>query len=263
MFKILGLSLVMSLFPFSEGISATRYTDVSALTEVSCVDINHGADTFVMVTAGQSNAANSVSQQYTPTQEVYMFYNGKCYEATDPLLGTTGVGGSTWGRLADNLILNKGYTNVVIIGTAVGSSSIAEWVPATPNFTFSVTQTYQASQLGLDADAFLFQQGEADTVLGTSLQAYYANLSSFRWGLVNYGGITAPFYVSKTSYCFGEDSLEIRQAQGYAANTLWNTFAGPNTDTLGNEYRYDNCHMNATGSEVLADMWEEVLPSAK
>lgn len=235
-----------------------RFTDTTGLTAVDCSTINHGADTFVMLTAGQSNAANSTDSPYVPTQAVYMYFNGMCYEARDPLLGATGIGGSHWGILADKLILEGGYTNVIIGATAVSGSDIASWAPGLANFAYLVTVAYQMrTNHGLWVDAVLFQQGESDVL--TTTQVYYDRLVAFIYGLRQYGGLYAPVYVAQTSYCFGVSSTGVLQAQAYATTTVWNTFLGPNTDTVGPAYRRDNCHFNGAGAARVADMWFDKL----
>lgn len=257
--KIAYLLLGALLLSFSAH-GATRFLDTTGLTEVDCASINHGEDTFVMLTGGQSNAANSTSRQYIPTQAVYMYLNGTCYEARDPLLGTTGVGGSHWGILADRLITEGRYTNVVIGATAVSGSDIASWGPGLDNFNYMVTMAYQMKNAsGLKIDAVLFQQGESDTVFGTTTQEYYDRLSMFIYGLRQYGSLYAPVYVSTTSYCYGVSSSQVIQGQTYAAATLWNTLSGPDTDTAGLAYRWDGCHFNELGADFIAGLWFGVL----
>lgn len=238
---------------------AGRYLDTEEQIEVACEDLDTGDRTFVMLVAGQSNAGNSVSRQYVPRGDVYMFNSDRCFVAMDPMLGATGIAGSTWGRVADLLIDSGSYDRVVITSVAKGGSTIEEWAPSGVLFKYLAKQKRGMKMAGMEIDAVLFQQGESDAAIGTTMDVHYAYLSGFIKGLRNYTRIAAPVYVSRTSKCFGVESRQIRWSQGYAAQTIAGVIKGPNTDTLGSEMRHDNCHFNGLGSEALAQMWAEVL----
>ena len=49
---------------------------------------------MVALTFGQANSANLGESPKTAQGEVFNFYDGKIYRAEDPLIGTTGDGGS-------------------------------------------------------------------------------------------------------------------------------------------------------------------------
>jgi hypothetical protein len=85
--------------------------------------------TAVMLTLGQSNAANSGDTPYVPRQRVFNFniFDGHCYVARDPLLGTTEHRGNFAGRMADALIERGVFDGVVLVPIAVGGSRIEEW----------------------------------------------------------------------------------------------------------------------------------------
>src|SRR3954462_14883549 len=44
--------------------------------------------TIVIFTFGQSNAGNSGEERYVGRANVFNFYNGRCYRAIDPVLGS-------------------------------------------------------------------------------------------------------------------------------------------------------------------------------
>ena len=79
--------------------------DASGRAAVPCTD-GGPLRPLVIVTLGQSNAANSGRGLYAPKHRVDNFnlYDGKCYKAVEPLLGPTGQGGNFATRLADMLI---------------------------------------------------------------------------------------------------------------------------------------------------------------
>ena len=80
-------------------------SDTSERTVVPCSD-GGPRRPLVIVTLGQSNAANHGQGLHTPKHRVDNFnlYDGKCYKAVEPLLGPSGQGGNFATRLADMLI---------------------------------------------------------------------------------------------------------------------------------------------------------------
>src|SRR5207248_2752798 len=61
--------------------------------------------TTVILTFGQSNAANSGEERYAARGQVHVFniFDMRFYRAIDPLPGASHDGGSAWGRLGDML----------------------------------------------------------------------------------------------------------------------------------------------------------------
>ena len=84
----------------------------------------------MLLVLGQSNAANHAQKRFTTRypNHVVNYFGGKCYVASSPLLGATGQGGEFITLLADLLISNGTYKNIVIIATAVEGSPISRWV---------------------------------------------------------------------------------------------------------------------------------------
>src|ERR1043166_1497172 len=70
--------------------------------------------TAIIVVHGQSNAANYGSARHAAREAVDNFdpASGKCFAATDPLLGADGLGGSFATRLGDILIQRGLYDRV-------------------------------------------------------------------------------------------------------------------------------------------------------
>lgn len=251
--------MVLTAFNIGEANAASRYSDTGDQVEVSCVGLDTGERTGLFVTAGQSNAANSASKQYVPHGDVYVFHKGKCYEARDPLLGASGIGGTPWFKLADRLIDNGKYDRVIVVGTAISGTTIIEWLFGTPLFTYLWTEINGLRTNNMTIDAVLFMQGEADAALGTDAYTYYLRLATFAGGVRDYIGYTGPLYVSLTTYCLGITSADVRSGQAVTAQQVNTVYIGPDTDTLVTGYRHDNCHFNSKGTDALADMWDTTL----
>jgi len=76
-----------------------------------------GPRTAVLVTFGQSNAANPSERPQAGLPGVFNLNagNGNCYFAEDPLLGADGSGGSIWTALGNQLV-REGRFDAVVLG---------------------------------------------------------------------------------------------------------------------------------------------------
>ena len=83
--------------------------------------------TLVLLIIGQSNAANSGGQRQPPHDHVVNYFDGKCYVASSPLLGTTSIGGEPWTLLGTKLIMAGIADQVISAPSAMSGSSIVQW----------------------------------------------------------------------------------------------------------------------------------------
>ena len=51
----------------------------------------------------------------------------------------------------------------------------------------------------------------------------------------------------------------VRAGQRGAVNRAIGTFLGPDTDTIGHQYRFDRCHMSESGALKQAEMWADSI----
>ncbi len=217
---------------------------------------------MVALAFGQSNSANHGSVLNNGDRNVYNFYQGKLYEAQDPLLGATGSGGSVWTRLGRRLISSKKYDAVVFVTVGVGGSEIGRWTPGGDLHPRVIGAIRDLKAQGLDVTHLLWHQGEADNRLGTSQDAYRERflrlLSSIRSQ-----GVDAPIYVSTTTRCGSLNPNEhVRQAQIKLIDAGSGILAGPDTDVLvGVDRKRDGCHFSDVGLGKFADLWLEKLGS--
>ena len=222
-------------------------------------------DTAVIVTLGQSNAANHSVMPYTPKHEVLNFniYDGSCYRARDPLLGTSGSGGNFATPLSDMLIDARLYNRVILAPIAMGGTTVEQWADEGRFNRRILVLIRRLFDSHLTPTYILWHQGEGNRGEGDSGGLQYRKrllevVSTFR----RYG-ISAPFFVALATKC-GEyprpNGENIREGQRATINPLMNVFLGPDTDTLGDEYRdAQHCHFNAAGLERHAAMWADVL----
>lgn len=223
-------------------------------------------DTVVLLVMGQSNAANSGQTLYfSHCDNTFNFYNGKLYPLHDPLKGANGAGGSVWSRLADKMMEQNFAHTVIVAPCAVGGTRIEQWIPG-GDLNHLISETVSSlDTAGLKVSYILWHQGESNHVaLSGGLSAAqnalnYTDNFHLLWQFMRGLGVSAPMYPAIATRCAGDPDYALEQAQRNLANDSLGIFNGPNTDILGNEFRYDNCHFNDTGLNLHAEMWLEAI----
>ncbi len=222
-----------------------------------------GKKTFVLLTLGQSNAANHGETKRRSVESVFAFDKSKLYDAEDPLPGATGDGGSVWTRLGDRIVAAGKCDAVVLIALGVTGSAVSEWAPGGVHNVALRAAIADAERAGLSLSHVLWHQGETDVVRGTSKVDYERAFLSLVADLRS-ARVTAPIYVavathyslphSGTSVAAIQDAqreLGLRHSDGL--------FAGADTDVIGNRDRYDGTHFSNEGLKRAADLWFESM----
>jgi hypothetical protein len=217
----------------------------------------------VLLIIGQSNGGNHGETRSTAHRAVFNFnvFDGLCYRASDPLLGTTGDGGSPWCILGDALIAAGFAPSILLCPLSVGGATVAEWAPGG---TYHHRMTYGLAglrQAGFEPSHVFWHQGEADALYGTSAQDYTATFFTLFQSLRELG-ITAPVYVAIASFFSIPEGYQpqqnvIRAEQRSLINGDIGILAGPDTDVIRD--RYEGCHMGTLGLSQHAAAWEAVL----
>ncbi len=219
---------------------------------------------MVALVFGQSNASNVGESRKRASEGVLNFFEGKLYRAEDPLLGADDIRGSVWTRLGDLLVEQKVYDRVVVIPVAVSGSVISRWRPGGDIYPMLLRRLRDAKASGLTITHLLWHQGEADAKRHTSKSDYRNSFLAMLSGIRS-EGVTAPIYVSVATRCVRQrpDPI-IQSAQRELVDPEKGILAGPDTDTLGFEYRYDGCHFLDEGLDAAAHLWfEAVLGAAR
>lgn len=244
------------------------YSDTSNKIEVDCNSINKDKKkTMVILAYGQGNAANGGEVKYTPKYNVFNIFKGKCYKADDPLLGATDNKGSVWGRLADKIIKNKMYENVIIKSIAVGGSPVISWTVHGVGIGYKGKQygnyhsrilgaNEELKSLGFSITHLLWHQGETDTVNGTTTVEYKEQFLDMLNNLRK-NNITAPVYVALASRYRKQTSQDVINAQKQLIHEQNDIFQGPNTDIIDkiDERTEDGQRFSETGLERHANEW--------
>jgi Carbohydrate esterase, sialic acid-specific acetylesterase len=226
-----------------------------------------GTENLVIVTLGQSNAANFSAGSYQAGPEVVNFslYDGNCYRAADPLIGASGDTGNFATRLGDILIGGGLAERIVLAPIAMGNTGIEDWALGGVFHTRILVLIRRLFDAGLSPDLILWQQGEgneADADPGG--RRYRGNLVDIVETFRTYG-ITAPFLVALCTLC-GEphpNAANVRAGQLGAIDPDLGTFQGPDTDKIGPADRFDGCHMSEAGACKQALMWAEAIAAVR
>jgi hypothetical protein len=236
--------------------------DTSGKTPAPC-QTDDGTKTLVVITLGQSNAANSGAVKFTPVHRVLNFnlYDGRCYLAADPLLGASNNGGNFATRLGDILISLGFADRVVLAPIAMAGSRVEQWAYEgvfNNRIRTLIRRLYDAK---LAPDYILWHQGEAN------LESYDIGGRQYRKNLLEVVstfrqyGIAAPFFIALATRCGPPHPNPgfLRSGQQSAVNAQIGTFLGPDTDLIGLEHRFDECHMRESGLELHARAWADAI----
>jgi hypothetical protein len=173
--------------------------DAEGREQVSCAA--GGKRAHVIVTLGQSNAANFAAGRYRPRTNVVNFnlYDGKCYRATDPLIGASGDGGNFATRLGD-ILIERGFTErVVLAPIGMGNTRIEDWSFSGVFNRRILVLIRRLFEAAIIPDMVLWQQGEGnvgDNDLGG--HSYCQHLLEVVQTFRDYG-ISAPFMIALCS----------------------------------------------------------------
>ena len=245
----------------------------------------------IFVVAGQSNASNTGEKKNRTQTGLVVAFSGTNWQlAVDPEPNTSGDKGSIMPLFGDALV-GQFSVPVGIVPTAVGATSVREWLPAgipfnrLPTLTHNVVTvgpgkwessgilfnnfTARMKQLGPNGfRAVLWHQGESDAkqanpqcaLPGGLYRQYLEELISDSRAAI---GWHAPWFVAQASYHNPQDTgtPEILAAQRAVCDDGY-AFPGPNTDTLTGAMRDKNgtgTHLSDAGIHAHAQMWVDAV----
>ena len=238
--------------------STSFNTDTRGLAPVPCP-----AGAIVLVTGGQSNAANAFADPLVPPADsgALMMLAGRCYPLRDPVLGATGDRGSLWTGLGPALARTAGRP-VIFINGAVGGSQLGDWADARSGYVRHLAgEVAAARKAGVVADKVIWIQGETDAAVQLPPALYVEQMQAVMAAFDAAGVMPqqTPWLVFRSTRC------KARANNGPAidaAVTAWaarepRVILGPNASALGYDARWDDCHFNGRGRDALV---AETLP---
>ena len=250
------------------------FSDITNRVEIDFSSIDKNK-TMVILAYGQGNAANGGEVKYTPKHNVYNVFSGKCYKADDPLLGATNYYGSVWGRLADKLVENGLYENVIIKSIGVGGTPIICWTTDGTgigykerlfgNYHSRIIEAHiELESMGFPISHIFWHQGETDTVNGTKTSEYKEHFMNMLNNMRKQG-IKAPVFVAIASRYGNLTSNEVTCAQQELIKENEDILEGPNTDTIDSieDRTSDGQRFSETGLEKHAELWLDSIKQAR
>jgi hypothetical protein len=231
--------------------------------------------TAVLLILGQSNAANYGGQRFASKHgdKIVNFFDGQCYVAASPLLGSSGTWGEYWTELGNHLVESGKFDTVVIAplaysGSAYSGNTVEQWARGGHLNAVLVDALSQIKADGYAVTHVLWDQGELDYSLGTSEGAYRERFLSMIDTLRG-EGVTAPVYLTIASKCVEPSNGDPRRhsadnpvvrAQLALSSGEGNIRRGVNMDALLDRLdRYDDCHIGGGGAEKVAQAWAEII----
>ena len=213
-------------------------------------------DAIVIVTGGQSNAANtnSVRSETKSGDGVFDFFDGRCFVSSDPVPGASGDNGSLW-PLLGLWIAGSTSRPVVMLHGAIGGTQVEDWLDRRSGYLESLTNRIMyLRSFGFEPDLVIWHQGETDAAVVSDMGYLKENFTELMKAL----HLAAPkgsIYLFQASKCLGMGRENgIRQftlTQALVADELDFVIRGLNTDSLGNDLRWDTCHFNAAGRKEI------------
>ncbi|MEM9400404.1 MAG: sialate O-acetylesterase [Verrucomicrobiota bacterium] len=243
---------------FAEEISETQieyavYSDTSGKAEVGCPDPK---ESLVFAIMGQSNAANNGGHSFAnENPNIINFFNGKCYIAHDPLLGSSGARGSLWLPFAEALKTDK---KIVLVPLAVNSSKVGQWLADDGLMPLYQKTIDSVRKAGFTPSIFMWMQGESDRDL--EKEEYKDSLESF-FSKIKKQFPDSRIALSGTSYC-GEEAPQIVQAQQDIAERNGYIWLGKTDQFIDTHYRYDSCHLSEQGMRAISGMFSKNINKA-
>jgi lysophospholipase L1-like esterase len=245
------------------GSPSANEPDASERGPVACPAANER--TMVALVFGQSHGANVVKGRFAGDPGVFNYFQGRCYRATDPLLGTDFGGGNVWTLIGNALVEQKLFDAVILADIAVSGSYIGQWAPGGRLHGRLLDAVRSIGPMLAFTHVFI-QQGEADLMAGTPAEQYSARFGKVIAALRE-NGIHAPIFVAiESGYCDGKATPPrpdnpIVLAQRRLIATHEGVYFGPDMDAALNapSDRYDGCHMTETGARKLSRLWVEAI----
>lgn len=253
---------------FPDAASRTSFTDAAGRETAPCASF-FGKKPLVVLTIGQSNIANSALGEFAPRHRIGNYFEGSCYVAANPLLGTSGERAAAVLDFADAALEAGLYDSALIVPLAVQGSSVWNWARHGDLRPVLESRLRRLAEMGIRPNLVLYHQGEADCLVGMEGGLYAEALDNII-GDLRRMGVDAPVVVSRVSRfkelnCPDADPgacsricPDIRQAQAGAANASRDVFTGPDTDMAVPE-RFDGYHMTDNGRRRFAAILLETL----
>lgn len=210
---------------------------------------------------GQSISSNCNAYSFDREPGVYQYdLSGNITEARDPFLWADCNGGSMWMPLGKNIINAKMANRVIFMPIGVGGTKVTDWLAGGRAHAKLLNALSIIQDRKIKFDLVLWHQGSSD--IGTSPTKYKSDFRELYKTIRTRVPNPTPWIVAMHSRCYGNYDKKIEMAQKEIANALPIFYPGPNNNNLGDDYRFDKCHLNKEGQIKMAHLWLESIKSA-
>lgn len=243
-----------------------RLVSFPGKTKVECP--TQKKETGVLLVIGQSNSANYAEKIYATEfpDKVFNYFDGRCYVASSPLLGASGIYGEYITPLADKLIKDGIYENVIIISAGIGGTPLSRWKSG-GDLNNILLDSLKGPEASYRVTDIIWHQGEADFLLGTSADEYFRSFHS----LVDSLGSSianAKIFISISTKCGSDPTWHVNNPVARGQKALIDSkqiFLGADTDVLlerQDRRVEDDCHLSQSGQEKVAQSYATSIGSA-
>lgn len=209
---------------------------------------------------GQSISSNCNEYVYGPVDNVFQIgKDGMLKAARDPFEWADCSKGAMWMPLGKKMIEAGIAKKVIFMPIGVAGTRVEDWQEGGAAFGKLTNALSLIKVQGLSFDFAFWHQGSSN--VGTDKVVYVERLRSVL-EYVNSKVKIKRWLIAVHSRCAGAYDSGIESAQIVFGNApQLNRYLGPNNNLLGNEYRYDSCHLNQKGQEKMASMWLDSISS--
>ena len=262
MFKYLGwlfCSLVLSACGGGAGGAPSEPVIVPVIPVIPVV--TYPLPEVRILVIGQSISSNCNEHVYPAVDNVFQVAkDGSIKVARDPFEWADCNKGTMWMPLGKKIIEAGLARKVIFMPIGVGSTKVSDWQSGGAAFGKLNTAIGTIQAQGINFDFAFWHQGSSDA--GTDKATYVQRLGAVI-DYVNSKVKVNRWLIAIHSRCGGVYDRNVEAAQlevGNAPNLK--RYLGPNNNLLGNEYKFDACHLNEKGQEKMSAMWLDSMKAA-
>lgn len=227
---------------------------------------NQDKNAAVLLAIGQSNSANSAEKKFITKypDKVLNYFDGKCYVASSPLLGATGMKGEFITPTADKLIESGKYESVLIVSSSIENSPISRW-QRDGDLNEMLLDVIDKIGGEYKITGIIWHQGESDYINNTSAKVYVRSFNSLVETLKE-KNVDSPIFISIATKCRGgwneNNPTSVGQRQLVDNKRI---FLGADTDKILNDSdrSADRCHFSETGQLKTAESFSTTIREAQ
>lgn len=212
--------------------------------------------TFLII--GQSISSNCNQKKFGPENGVNQYdFNGNITKAQDPLIWADCTEGSLWIPMGKELIERKITNQVNLLPIGVSGTKVQDWLPSGKAFPKLERSLDLIVKNKIHIDYILFYQGSSD--IGTKPSLYKYNFLQLHHIVKDKLG-PIDWIIAAHSKCSGKIDKDIEYIQKSLSYGPF--YTGPDSNILGDDYRFDGCHLNERGQIKMANLWVNAIQNA-